>query len=224
MPTVRWTRLQPDRRSAPSGARSVRHRGGIVSAVLIAVGGVSPAVAQNPPRGAVTVDARVSQTAVRPGDLVTIAVRLTHASGFHTWPHEPVVPEAFEGVNPIPTEIALADAPPGTELVEVVWPQPQPVTVHYGGAPTALLSYTGSALIGVRLRLPRDMPEGRATVVLTVRFQACDARLCYRPQRVETAVRFRVGSGFDAAGRADFRLPRRSHFTEGGSDDLGFAR
>ncbi len=145
-------------------------------------------------------DARLAQTVVRPGDLLTIAVTLTHASGFHTWPHEPVVPEAFEGVNPIPTELELANVPPGTELVEVVWPDPQPVTVYYGGEPTALLSYTGSALIGVRLRVLPDTQEGRATVVLTVRFQACDARLCYPPQRVETAVRFRVEGGFGAAG------------------------
>jgi hypothetical protein len=177
-----------------------------VSVFLIAMAGASPAVAQNPPRGAVRVDARLAQTVVRPGDVLTIAVTLTHASGFHTWPHEPVVPEEFEGVNPIPTEIELADVLPGTELVEVVWPEPQPVTVHYVGEPTALLSYTGLALISVRLRVPPDTPEGRATVVLTVRFQACDARLCYPPQRVETTVRFRVESG---SGAASGMLPTR---------------
>jgi DsbC/DsbD-like thiol-disulfide interchange protein len=166
--------------------------GSVAFAVVIAIAGVSPAAAQNPPRGAVRVDARIAEAVVRPGDVVTIALTLTHASGFHTWPHEPVVPEVFEGVNPIPTEIELADAPPGAALVEVVWPEPQPVTVHYGGEPTALLSYTGSAPIGVRLHVPPETPDGRATVVLTVRFQACDARLCYRPQNADADVRFRI--------------------------------
>lgn len=166
-----------------------------MSVFLIATTGVSTAVAQNPPRRAVTVDARLARTDVRPGDPLTIVVTLTHAAGFHTWPHEPVVPKAFEGVRPVATEIELADGPSGTELVDVMWPDPQPVTVHYGGEPTALLSYTGSALIGVRLRLSPDTPEGHAAVVLTVRFQACDAMVCYRPQRIETSVPFRVERG-----------------------------
>lgn len=190
---MRRTRPRPHARSMLTGVRLGGCRtGNVAFAVVIAIAGVSPAAAQNPPRGAVRVDARIAEAVVRPGDVVAIVLTLTHASGFHTWPHEPVVPEAFKGVNPIPTEIKLGGAPPGTELVEVVWPDPQPVAVHYGGEPTALLSYTGSALIGVRLRVPPDMQEGRTTVVLTVRFQACDARLCYRPQNADAAVRFRI--------------------------------
>ncbi len=151
-----------------------------------------PAVAQRGGRDAVSVLARAEQSEVRPGDLISIAVALEHAQGYHTWPHHPVVPPELGGLRPIATSITISALPEGLTLEEIAWPDPVPVTVRYTGAPLSLLSYAGTVVARVRLRIAPDHPPGPTGLELRVRYQACDDLLCYRPQTVTRAVRFRV--------------------------------
>ncbi len=139
-----------------------------------------PAQGGAPPR-AVTVRAVAARDHVRPGDQTVIAVELRHAPGFHTWPHEPVIPKEFAGVMPIATTIDITSSPAGTEPLAIQWPAPESVTVYYGAAPVALPSYVGNAVAYVPFRLADSLAPGRIEIGLRVRYQACDPRICYFP-------------------------------------------
>jgi hypothetical protein len=138
--------------------------------------------------------ARVERTRVSQGDTVGIQVTLNLAPGFHVWPHEPVPPPAFAQLSPVATDIAPVALPPNARIVRIDWPEPSTVTVQYTGAPVGLLAYADTVVARVLVRLAPDGATGRVTAVLRVRYQACDARLCYRPAEKDVSVRFRVVS------------------------------
>lgn len=158
--------------------------------------GPAPAAAQPASDGAdsVTVRAVPARDVVRPGDRFPVAVVLQHASGFHSWPHRPVVPPEYEGVVPIPTEIRPGPIPPGVALGDVQWPAAEPVTVRYTGTPVELLSFVDTAVAYVPVEVAPDRDPGPLRVGLQVRLQSCDERICYPPKTVELTVPLRVAS------------------------------
>jgi len=125
------------------------------------------------------------------GDAATVAIAIRvafdHAAGFHTWPHEPLVPDEFRGVMPIATNIEVSSLPEGARLDKIVWPQPVPVTVRYTSAPVELLSYTGTSMATVHVHLDRRVEESDRAL-FDVTYQACDEEICYPPRTVELAV------------------------------------
>jgi DsbC/DsbD-like thiol-disulfide interchange protein len=153
-----------------------------------------PLHGQRIPEGAITVRAESARPSGAPGDRLTIAVTIEYAPGFHSWPDEPVVPPELGRLRPIPTTIDLTPPPEGLALEAVDWPQPTSVTVHYTGRPLALLSYTDTVVASVQLRVAADARTGSRSVTLTVGYQVCDERVCYRPTSVERTVRLQVES------------------------------
>lgn len=175
----------------------MRSRNPSRSSAALLVGGLvawSPAAlpAQGIPDDAVVVRAAADPARAAPGGRLAIAVTIEFAPGFHAWPNEPVLPPQFAGLRPIPTTIDVASLPEGLVLERIEWPDPEPVTVRYTGQPLELLSYTGTVVARVRVGVAADAPTGRGTATLTVGYQACDERLCYRPTTVERTVRVRV--------------------------------
>ena len=129
-----------------------------------------------------------AKSIVRPGDQIPIAVVLQHAAGFHSWPNVPVVPPQLGDVVPIPTTIDIIAVPAGTEVQEIQWPRPAPVTVRYTRRPVELLSYIDTAVAYVPLQLDQYQPLGETTVELRVRYQVCDESVCYPPETVDLSV------------------------------------
>jgi thiol:disulfide interchange protein DsbD len=166
------------------------------SASLALAGGTAHAQG-GVPGGAdsVSVSATAQPAVVTPGATVTIAVTLSHARGFHTWPNEPIVPPEFEGVNAIATAIEVLALPEGAVEKGIEWPEPVPVTVRYTRKAVELLSYVGDATARLRVELAQDQPAGQAEVALEVRYQACDERVCYPPRTAELMVSFEVEAG-----------------------------
>jgi hypothetical protein len=138
--------------------------------------------------------ARVEQARVAQGDTVGVLVTFALAPTFHVWPHEPVLPPAFAQLSPVATDIAPVALPPNARIVRIDWPEPSTVTVQYTGAPVELLAYADTVVARVLVRLAPDGATGRVTAVLRVRYQACDARLCYRPAEQDVSVHFQVVS------------------------------
>lgn len=159
----------------------------------LALGAPETAAAQVP-GGADSVKVRaVAEPAVaHPGDELSIAVVLEHAAGFHSWPHEPVVPPEFAAVNPIATTIEVISLPEGVVVEGVEWPEPVPVIARYTRRPVELLSYVDTAVAHVRLRVSSDAPPSEAKLEIRVRRQSCDARFCYPPRTVTLSIPFRV--------------------------------
>jgi thiol:disulfide interchange protein DsbD len=166
----------------------------LLGCLAVILGAPGTARAAQIPGGAdsVKVRAHAEPAEVPLGEPVTIAVILDHAAGFHSWPHEPVIPPEFEGVMPIATTIEVTSLPEGAVVEGIDWPDPVPVTVRYTRRPVELLSYVDAAVAHIRLRLSSQASPGDASVELRVRYQSCDERICYPPRTVEVVVPLKI--------------------------------
>jgi DsbC/DsbD-like thiol-disulfide interchange protein len=162
----------------------------LLGSLLGIIGVPGTALGTQLPGGADSVKVRALATPANPqaGDQVSVAVALEHAAGFHSWPHEPVVPPELRGVMPIATTIEVLSLPEGAVVEEIQWPAPVPVIVRYTRGPVLLLAYTDTAVAQLRLRLESDQPAEGTSVALRVRYQACDERVCYPPKTVGLVV------------------------------------
>ncbi len=172
---------------------------GALAGCVLSILGTPGAIHAQVPGGAdsVKVQAHAEPATLRPGEPLSIVVVLDHAAGFHTWPHEPVVPPEFEGLIPIATSIEASALPEGAAVDDIRWPEPATVMVQYTREPVKLLAYAGDAVARVVVRLTEDMPAGEHSIELRVRYQACDERICYPPKTVKVSVPFSLGPGSD---------------------------
>jgi thiol:disulfide interchange protein len=130
----------------------------------------SPAQAQlRRPRAEVT---PIVEAATRAGNSARVALKVSVPEGLHTQSNKPRDP------NLIPTELKI-DVPPGVVVDEIVWP---PATdLKQLGQDQPLAVFEREFLIGVQLTLPPSASPGALEVPGHLRYQACDANLCYAP-------------------------------------------
>jgi len=128
----------------------------------------------------------LDRTAYPGGGAARLAVVLTVDEGWHTQSHIPT----YE--NLIGTVVGL-DVPPG-------WPAPGEPTYPpgemqtFGFAPDQPISvYDGEIVIVARLEVPAGVEDGTYPIRATVRYQACDDRMCLAPVDVERTTGLTVG-------------------------------
>ncbi len=119
--------------------------------------------------------AAVVEGPAHPGDTVRAALEVTLPEGLHTQSNAPNDPAL------IPTTLRV-DAPPGVTVQEIVWPRP--IDLDQAGAERPLSVFERRFLVGVRLSLASSAPASDITVPAALRYQACDANLCYPPATV----------------------------------------
>ena len=102
-------------------------------------------------------------------------------TGLHVNSNEPL--ESFL----IPTVLTL-EPPEGIVLDGLAWPTP--VLLEQQGAEQPLAVFDERFVVGAALRLADDLAPGTYPVGGSLRYQACDDRMCYLPTRVP--VRFDV--------------------------------
>ena len=121
------------------------------------------------------VTALVERTGVHAGDAVRVALKVSLPEGLHTQSNKPRDPLL------IPTELSF-DPPTGVTVNEIVWP---PATdFNQAGQDKPLAVFEREFVIGVQLSLP-STAAGDLAVPAKLRYQACDANLCYPPQSAE---------------------------------------
>jgi thiol:disulfide interchange protein DsbD len=102
---------------------------------------------------------------------VRVGLKVSVPEGLHTQSNKPRDP------NLIPTELQV-EAPDGVTVEEIVWP---PATdLRQIGQDQPLAVFEREFLVGVQLRLA-SAPAGELKVPGSLRYQACDANLCYAP-------------------------------------------
>jgi len=108
-----------------------------------------------------------------------LALRVTLDEGLHTQSNKPRDPSL------IPTELTI-DVPSGMSVDEIVWPEAHDFKVE-GLDPLAVFEH--EFYIGVQLKAASAPPAG-TKLQAHLRYQACDAKLCYAPitQNVEWTV------------------------------------
>jgi len=175
-----------------------------LSVLVMALAAASAAAQGVNPNEAVQVSLEASKDAAIPGDQLALAIVLDHADHFHTWPNEPVIPEALGSDFPaIATTAELVTRPDGVSHVgPIQWPEPEAIEVNFlGDEPTDLMSYAGRAVAYLPVIIAQDAEPGQRTFEVQVRYQACDDQSCYRPMSptVSTTVEI-VPAGSEQAG------------------------
>jgi hypothetical protein len=133
------------------------------------------------PGGPVRPFAVLSRDALRAGDTISAYVRLDMPEGWAV-----VAPQ---GQRPL---FALTVSVPGP-LVPVGRPlYPVPGEVKAAGAAPAFPALFNGASIEVPLRAPTDLPTGPATLLLRLRYQACQGPHCGPPDGATLSVPFIV--------------------------------
>jgi len=114
----------------------------------------------------------VEKSGVQAGGSVRLALKVALPEGLHTQSNKPRDPTL------IPTELTV-DALPGVQVDEVVFP---PSTdLKQAGQDQPLAVFEREFAIGVQVTLAASVPTGDLVLPAHLRYQACDANLCYAP-------------------------------------------
>jgi thiol:disulfide interchange protein len=128
------------------------------------------------------------------GGSARVALRVALPEGLHTQSNRPRDPTLS------PTALAI-DTPPGMTVEEIVWP---PSTdLKQAGLDQPLAVFEREFLIGVQLRISPTIAEGEQIVPARLRYQACDANLCYPPSTADVRWTVRVVPASAAARPGD---------------------
>jgi DsbC/DsbD-like thiol-disulfide interchange protein len=124
----------------------------------------------------IVVAAAVLPQQARPGETVTLVVRVRMGIGWHIYALGQKTPSAPFA----PTTIDFA-LPRGIEPVGQ-WLVPPPE--HFRGQTGPGLVYQGEVVVRRKLRIANQLPSGKLELPCTIRYQACRAELCLRPTQV----------------------------------------
>ncbi|HKB08323.1 MAG TPA: DUF255 domain-containing protein [Candidatus Polarisedimenticolia bacterium] len=120
---------------------------------------------------------------VRPGQAVTMSIRLDIAPTWHVNSNQP----SLEYL--IPTAVRLADER-AARVDQIAYPEAHLVQLKF--ADTKLSVYEGANTIRVTLRPPSDSAQGERPVPLRLTYQACNDATCLAPETVEFLVPLRI--------------------------------
>ncbi|MBI3493927.1 MAG: hypothetical protein HY047_19440 [Acidobacteria bacterium] len=132
----------------------------------------------------------VETDGVRAGSPTRLALSVSLPEGLHTQSNTPRDPLL------IPTALTI-DAPSGVTVSEIVFP---PSTdLKQAGQDQPLAVFEHEFAIGVQLALASTVAAGDLVVPAHLRYQACDANLCYPPATADFEWKLRVVTGGRAA-------------------------
>jgi thiol:disulfide interchange protein DsbD len=137
--------------------------------------------------------ALVEHPGVRPGDTARVALEVSLPEGLHTQSNKPRDPLL------IPTELTI-DAPADVTVKEVVFPPSTDLKQAGQDQPLAVFEQTFA--IGVQLAVQAGTPAGKAAIPFHLRYQACDANLCYAPSTADGEWPLEISAGGAAPGAA----------------------
>ena len=129
---------------------------------------------------------------VRPGQSLTLTVRMEIARGWHVNSARPTLDYL------IPTRLVFLDPAP-VWVDDIAYPPGAMVTLKFAGE--ALSVYEGSTVLRATVRPRPDGPSGVRDLKARLTYQACDDTTCLPPETVEFAVPLRV-EGEPVAGAA----------------------
>ncbi|MCX6550143.1 MAG: thioredoxin family protein [Acidobacteria bacterium] len=147
----------------------------------------------------------VERAAVAAGGPVRLALKVSLPDGLHTQSNRPRDPLL------IPTVLTI-DAPAGVTVDEVVYPPA--IDLKQEGQEQPLAVFERAFTVGAQVTLGPAAPAGDLAVPAHLRYQACDANMCFAPATVDFQWTIRIVAPPDAADG-----PRNPAF-----DAIGFGR
>ena len=136
----------------------------------------------------------VAADGVQPGTGVRAAIRVRLPDGLHTNANK------LRDPSLIPIVLSI-DAPAGVSVEEIVYPEATDLVQQ--GVDEPLAVYEQEFVIGVQLNAASDVQPGEIIVPASLRYQACDERLCYIPATVATGWTLEIVSPGEAVTARD---------------------
>ena len=137
----------------------------------------------------------VERSSVYAGGPVRLALKVSLPEGLHTQSNKPRDPLL------IPTVLTL-DPPAGVLVDEVVYPRT--TELKQEGQSQPLDVFERAFVIGVQVTIAPSVAEGDLVLPLRLRYQACDAIMCFAPTTVDAAWTIHVvGRAAAIGGAAD---------------------
>ena len=193
---------------------------GLVHRTLLALAAAGAAASAAPPAataqpGRISIDvATVAEADVAHAGSthrVALDARLQPAgSGLHVNSNEPL--EDFL----IPTVLTV-EPPAGIGVAGFAWPEP--VMLEQQGAEQPLAVFEETFAIGVALAIDADLAPGDYEVPASLRYQACDERMCYIPATARLAFQVRIAPGDQVRTPTGAERFERMAFTAAGAAD-----
>ena len=121
-----------------------------------------------------------------PGSTVRVALQVALPEGLHTQSNKPRDPLL------IPTEITI-DVPSGVTVDEIVWPPSTDFVSAGQDKPLAVFEHEFA--IGIPLKVAASASPGDISVPVKLRYQACDANICYAPTTAQSQWTIKVAAG-----------------------------
>ena len=134
----------------------------------------------------------LSGAQARPGEQLIAAVVLDVEPPYHINADEEQlapVPEG-ESFRPYPTTLKVTSLPEGWRAGAVQYPEPHPLKVEF--ADFTLAVWEGRVVAYVPLEVSREVSPGQYPLAVSVRYQACDPKVCLMPQTLELTATLRV--------------------------------
>ncbi len=135
--------------------------GGLLSVFVAPLVLASPALAQSPPARHTKASLLSEADAVRPGQPLTVGIRLQMEKGWHTYWRNP-------GDSGLPTR-ARWELPAGFAAGEIQWPYPS----RFTSGPLVNYGYEGEVLLPVEIQVPASVPESPARIAARVDWLEC---------------------------------------------------
>jgi thiol:disulfide interchange protein len=171
-----------------------------VLAMLAALAGTRPALAQASSELKVGVRAASALVKAAPGDTFPLAVEFDIAPEWHVWTSEAQLrslPRGLTGyADAIFTAIDVSVDPPAAAtaaVADIQWPEPHGAKIDVGEGPREFAVYEGKATAFVPVVLSASA-SGTVTFRITMDFQACSTT-CLGPASVERTVTVEVAAG-----------------------------
>ena len=193
-----------------SNARRTLRSLGVAGAIVL---GAPPDAAAQPGRISLEIATLAETDVAHAGATHRVALdaRLQPAgSGLHVNSNEPL--EDFL----IPTVLTV-EPPAGITVEGLAWPEP--VMLEQQGAEQPLAVYEETFAIGVVLAIDPDVAPGEYEVPASLRYQACDERMCYIPATERLAFQVRVAPAEQARNSTRTELFDRMAFVAAGAGD-----
>ena len=132
----------------------------------------------------VSVDARLSRTAVPSGDTVRAAIVLDIEEGWHANAHEPTLDYL------IGTALTT-NAPEGVTVDRVEYPEPEMFSFAFAGN-QKLAVYSGCTPIFLTMKVAPDLRSGRRVLKGSLRIQICNDSVCLPPSTLPVVLPIEV--------------------------------
>ena len=125
----------------------------------------------------------VEYDGVHPGRTARAVLQVTLPEGLHTNSNKPR--------DPLLIPIALSVKPPtGVSVAEIVYPVPQDLRQEGSDQPLAV--FERDFAIGLQFAVGADVPPGDVVLPGSLRYQACDEKVCYPPVTLNTSWTLKV--------------------------------